>query len=145
MSMNMLILLPILATAPYAMIETREIEKTDANNFQVRLRAVDGKAYWDGRDEMKITPGFHFVEMTAEKSGMKVAKKNHDKSLYLKAKPCFRYFVSGQVNSALDRDWTVRVLGNERILACKTKEETEQEKIDKKAKAKEKTPKENDS
>ena len=140
MSMNVLLLLPMLAAAPYAIIETREIKKTDTNNFQVLVRAVDGKAYWDGRDEMKITPGFHFIEMTAEKAGMKVTKKNHDKSLYLNAMPCFRYFVSGQVKNALDSDWTVHVLGNERILACKTKEEAEQEKIDKKAKTKEKSP-----
>ncbi|MEO8001418.1 MAG: hypothetical protein ABI644_06040 [Arenimonas sp.] len=40
-------------------------------------------------------------------------------------KHCTRYIVTGQAKTDLDRDWTIRVLGNERILACKTKEEIE--------------------
>lgn len=134
MSLNALLIMPMLAAAPYALIETRDIDKTDSNNFQVSVRAVDGKGYFGKRDEMKLELGFHFIEMSAEYSSKKIAKKNFDKSLYLAAKPCFRYIVTGQVKSDLDKDWTVRVLGRERILSCKTKEEIEQEKLEKKAK-----------
>lgn len=127
-------ILPMLAAAPYALIETRDIDQTDTNNFQVSVRAVDGKGYFGPRHDMKLEPGFHFIEMTAEYSSKKIARVNHDKSLYLNAKPCTKYFVTGQVKSDLDKNWVIRVLGNERILSCKTKEEAEQEKLDKKAK-----------
>ncbi len=138
MSMNALLLLPILAAAPYAIIETRYVDKTDPNNFQVMVRALDGQAYWHGLDEIKITPEVHFIEMTAAGSSTNVAKKNYDKSLYINAKPCFRYLVTGQLKNSLDSDWVVRVIGAERISACKTHEEIEQGKIDKKTKSKDK-------
>lgn len=134
MNMKALLLLPMLAAAPYALIETRDPDKTDPNNFQVLIRAVESKAYWDAPDEMKLEPGPHFIQMTAARSGKRITKANHDKSLYINLKPCFRYFVTGQVKSELDTDWVIRVLGNERILACKTKEDIQQEKADKKAK-----------
>jgi len=134
MSFHSLMVLPILAAAPYALIETRDIDQTDTDNFQVSVRAVDGKAYFGPRYDMKMEPGAHFIQMTSEYSSKKIAQANHDKSLYLNMKPCTRYIVTGQVKSDLDRDWAIRVLGSERILACKTKEEIEQEKLDKKAK-----------
>jgi len=95
MSMNTVLLIPMLATAQYAMIETRDIEKTDANNFQVLVRAVDGKGYFGPRYDMKMEPGAHFIQMTAEYSSKKIARANHDKSLYLNMKPCMRYIVTG--------------------------------------------------
>lgn len=134
MSFHTLMILPMLAAAPYALIETRDVDQTDSNNFQVSVRAVDGKGYFGPRYDMKMEPGAHFIQMTSEYSSKKIARANHDKSLYLNMKPCMRYIVTGQVKTDLDRDWTIRVLGSERILACKTKEEIEQEKLDKKAK-----------
>ena len=134
MSFHSLMILSMLAAAPYALIETRDIDQTDTDKFQVSVRAVDGKGYFGPRYDMKMEPGAHFIQMTAEYSTKKIARANHDKSLYLNLKPCMRYIVTGQVKTDLDRDWTIRVLGSERILACKTKEDIEQEKLDKKAK-----------
>ena len=138
MSLNALFLLPMLAASPYAQIETKYTDRTDTNNFQVLVLAVDGSAYLSGRDEMKLEPGFHFIEMTAERSGTRALRKNHVKSLYIVAKPCFRYYVTGQRSNELDFDWKVRVGEEERIKACKTKEDIEQAKIEKKKKREEK-------
>ncbi|MEO8001417.1 MAG: hypothetical protein ABI644_06035 [Arenimonas sp.] len=81
MSLGAVFILPMLATAPYSLIETRDIDQTVTNNFQVSVRAVDGKAYFGVRDDMKLEPGSHFIQMTAEYSAKKIATANRDKSL----------------------------------------------------------------
>lgn len=133
MSYGAMLVMPMLAAAPYAVIETRDIVKTDPNNFQITVRAVDGKAYWGVRQDMKLTPDVHWVVMTAEYSEKNISRRNFEKSLYLAAKPCMRYLVSGQVENSLSADWTIKILGEEKILSCKTKEEQQQEKDEKKA------------
>ena len=130
-------MLPILAAAPCALIETREVNRTDSNNFSVSVKAVDGQAYMGNRQDMKLTPDVHWVVMTAEYSGTQVAKRHYEKSLYMLAKPCIRYLVTGQRENALDSDWKVRIFAEEKILSCKTKEDIEREKAERKAKARE--------
>jgi hypothetical protein len=141
MNMHALLLLPILASAPYALIETRDIPAADTKNFKVFIRSVDGKAYWDGPDEMKLTPGVHWLVMVRDRSdSKKTGKKRDEKSLYLMAKPCFKYMVAGRAlndaNSPSENfspEWELHVMGTDRISYCKTNEELEQAKKDKKA------------
>lgn len=153
MSLNALLLLPMLATAPYALIDTREIPKADIKQFQVYIRAIDGKAYWDGPEEMKVSPGVHWIVMTREKSPKSKTRKDGEQSLYIMAKPCTRYYVAGggegdaivNPDPKFNQSWRVQVRKVEPILDCKTKEQLDQEKLDKKAKAKQKSSEPQDS
>ncbi len=142
MSLNALFLLPMLATSPYASIETREIPAADIKLFQIYIRAVDGKAYLDNPVEMKVAPGLHWVEMTRQKSSRATMRKDDAQSLYLLAKPCTRYYVAGggeageiaNTDPNFNPKWKVVVRKEERILDCKTKEDIDREKAEKKAK-----------
>lgn len=146
MSIATLLLMPMLAAAPYALIETRDIPAADIKHSQIYIRAVDGKAYLDNPVEMKLTPGVHWIVMTRQKSSKSTMKKNDEQSLYLLAKPCTRYYVAGGGESGENNNdspnfnpkWAVVILKEDRIAGCKTKEEIEQEKAEKKAKAKQK-------
>ncbi len=142
MSLSGLFLLPVLATAPYALVETRDIRATDIQSFKIYVRAVDGKAYWDGPDEMKLTPGVHWIVMARDKSATKARnRKNGEQSLYILAKPCMRYSVAGKAidgsnyndSPNFNQKWSVHVLKEERISYCKTQEEQDQAKKEKKA------------
>lgn len=79
MNVNTLFLLPMLAAAPYAMIDTRDIPAADIKHSQIYIRAIDGKGYMDNPVEKKVTPGVHWVVMTRQKSsksGMKRGMNN---------------------------------------------------------------------
>lgn len=130
MSFSAFLLIPALASAPFATLETQELDKTDINNFRVSVRAIDGKAYLGKRDDINLTAEAHFIVMTAIGSTKYIAKRNFEKSLYINPKPCFRYFVTGQKKSEVSSDWEVRVLGSERIKSCKTEGDAKQQKQD---------------
>ncbi|MEO6172511.1 MAG: hypothetical protein ABIP02_05280 [Arenimonas sp.] len=160
MSLNALFLLPMLAASPYASIDTRDIPAADIVHFQIYIRAVDGKAYLDNPVEKKVEPGVHWIEMTRQKSsklgGIKSDEqslyilesselggiKSDEQSLYILAKPCTRYYVAGggeageisNTDPKFRQKWKVVVRKEERILDCKTKEDIEREKAEKKAK-----------
>ncbi len=149
MSLNALLLLPMLAASPYALIETRDIPAADIKHYQIYIRAVDGKAYMSNPLEMKVTPGVHWIVMTRQKSSKSALKKRDEQSLYLLAKPCTRYYVAGGGDAGENNNsspnfnpkWAVVIRKVEPILDCKTKEQIEQEKIDKKAAKKDKQSK----
>ena len=146
MNVNPLFLLPMLAAAPYAMIDTRDIPAADIKHSQIYIRAIDGKAYMDNPVEKKVTPGVRWVVMTRQKSSKSGMKKRDEQSLYLLAKPCIRYYVAGGGEAGENNNdspnfnpkWTVVIRKVEPISGCKTKEQIEQEKIEKKSAAKDK-------
>ena len=107
--MFMILAAAMAAQAPSAIIDGRESDRTDNLSYPVKIVAINGKAYWDGRDFMEIEPGFNYIELatTNESRGGRVTTNPFP----MMAKPCVRYLVSAKHERATDaRRWAIRVV-----------------------------------
>jgi hypothetical protein len=126
-AMSFLVATLLAASAPYALLDGREHDRTNDRSYPVKIIALNGKAYHGGgRDDIRIEPGFNYVQLatTFEGRGGRVTEAPFP----MVAKPCIRYQLSAlHERSNEPRRWTVQVV-EEPIRDCDSGEAAATEK-----------------
>jgi len=121
------LILPMLLTlagcqsTPYAVIDGGRKIITDDNNYEVRIKAIDGKQLFSNNIKNNIEPGPHLVvlETTKEHRG---GSKATEAYFSIDAQPCTKYRVSAQYKNRLSEDWEIKLIETTKIPSCDVSE-----------------------
>jgi len=119
------VLLTSCASQPYSVIKFDRVVSSDENNIAVAIRRIDGREKFEQNNRRfsdnlaVIEPGEHVLELMPRYHS--ITRKNK-RTLLLNAKPCIRYFITGQLLSdgRLKPDWQPRIIMEEPIKHCES-------------------------
>lgn len=104
------------ASAPHAILDTRERIADDRYNQRVFIRGVDGQLLLE-QTELELSPGVHELRLRSRADPVGEVPFN-GLPFTFEAKPCVRHFLSAQHEPPPGRGWTLRVIREEPIEDC---------------------------
>ncbi|BED90998.1 hypothetical protein PspMM1_34660 [Pseudoalteromonas sp. MM1] len=121
------LVLPILLTlvgcqsTPYAVIDGGRKVISDDNNYEVRIKAIDGKLLFSNNIRKNIKPGPHLIVLETTK---KHRGRSETTEAYfpIEAKPCTKYRVSAQYKNSLSEEWEIKLIDTSKIPSCEVGE-----------------------
>ena len=116
-----LIVLAGCQSTPYAVIDGGRKIISDDNNYEVRIKAIDGKQLFSNNVKKNIKPGPHLIVLETTK---KHRGRSETTEAYfpIEAKPCTKYRVSAQYKNSLSEEWEIKLIETTKIPSCKASE-----------------------
>jgi len=121
------------SSQPYSVIKFDRVDSSDKNNVAVSIRRIDGSVKfeqnnrWFRENRVVVEPGERVLELRQRYSKTNantlISRRSKQKrTLLLDAKPCIRYFITGQLLSdgRLKPDWQPRIIMEEPIKHCES-------------------------
>lgn len=109
------------ALKPWSLVDGEGASRSNDNQYNVMVVAVDEQSYLDGRLQQKIEPGSHYLRLATTKrdfSGDVTVMP-----LFLKAEPCTRYvFFAEHDRRMTNKSWKLVLRKSEPIGGCKIPE-----------------------
>ena len=109
-------------STPYAVIDGGRKVASDDNNYEVRIKAIDGKQLFSNNTKKRVEPGPRLIvlETTKQHRGR---SSTRDAYFPIDAKPCKKYRVSAQYKNALSEDWEIKLIETTDIPSCTVNED----------------------
>ncbi len=113
----MLLILAGCQSTPYAVIDGGRKVTSDDNNYEVRIKTIDGKQLFSNNIRKNIEPGPHLVllETTKKHRGR---SKTTEAYFPIDAQPCTKYRVSAQYENSLSENWEIKLIETTEIPSC---------------------------
>jgi len=108
-------------STPYAVIDGGRKVISDDNNYEVRIKVIDGKQIFSNNIKRNIEPGPHLIllETTKKHRGR---SETREAWFPVEAKPCTKYRVSAQYENSLSQFWEVKLIETTEIPSCEIDE-----------------------
>ena len=108
-------------STPYAVIDGGRKVPTDNNNYEVRIKAIDGRQFFSNNIKKNIEPGPHLILLETTKKHRR-RSETREAWFPLEAKPCTRYRVSPQYENSLSQSWEINLIETTKIPSCEVDE-----------------------
>lgn len=117
LTLPMLLILAGCQSTPYAVIDGGRKVTSDDNNYEVRIKTIDGKQLFSNNIRKNIEPGPHLVllETTKKHRGR---SKTTEAYFPIDAQPCTKYRVSAQYENSLSENWEIKLIETTEIPSC---------------------------
>ncbi|XQF90384.1 hypothetical protein ACOBV8_01035 [Pseudoalteromonas espejiana] len=104
-------------STPYAVIDGGRKVISDDNNYEVRVKVIDGKQIFSNNTKINIKPGPHLIllETTKKHRGR---SETREAWFPIEAKPCTNYRVTAQYENSLSEFWEVNLVETTEIPSC---------------------------